>query len=258
MTTEKQTPTRRICLMDEVRGFAVLCMVLHHAMYSVGYLYGIEWGQRLYDFFAILSPLFAGLFVMISGVASQLSRSNLLRGVKLLAVALAMTLVTGLAMPSQIIRFGVLHMLAVCMIVFGLAQKPLKRVPLGLGLSVCTVCFVLTSGLHLAEIPYVGVPFVPQLQVCAYHPVGVWLFPLGIRDLSFFSSDYYPILPWIFAFFAGGLLGRFAAQGRLPEWVYPARVPFFSWIGKHALWIYILHQPVLMGIMSALQWIFGF
>ena len=254
--TIPRTPRRRIHLMDEVRGFAVLCMVLHHALYNVGYLFDFAWGRAAFDFLAVFSPVFACAFVMISGVSSQLSRSNLVRGGKLLAIALLMTLVTALVMPSQTIRFGVLHMLAVCMIVFGLVQKPLQKVPMWLGLAVCAVLFALTAGLHFGMFPYIGVPGVPALQWIAYHPSGKWLFPLGIRTTSFASSDYYPILPWIFVFFAGGLLGRFAAADRLPQWMYRARVPFFSWVGKHALWVYILHQPLLYAIVYVLQLIF--
>ena len=259
MNEQKTAPSRRrICLMDEVRGFAVLCMVVHHALYSIGYLFDVAWGRTLFDVLAVFSPFFATLFVMISGVSSQLSRSNLARGGKLLLISVAMTAVTLIAMPSQAIWFGVLHMLAVSMLVYGLLQKSLRRVPLGVGLAACAVLFFLTAGLHFGLYPYVGVPGVPALQWDAYHPAGKWLFPFGIRTLTFASSDYYPIFPWIFAFFAGGFLGRFAASERLPQWVYPSRAPFFSWIGKHALWIYILHQPILSGIIYILQLIFGF
>ena len=77
----------RIHLMDEVRGFAVLCMVVRHAFYLIGYLFDQPWAQAAFDFFAPVSPLFAGAFVLISGISSQLSHSNWARGAKLLAVS---------------------------------------------------------------------------------------------------------------------------------------------------------------------------
>lgn len=239
----------RIHLMDEVRGFAVLCMVVRHAFYLIGYLFDQPWAQAVFDFFAPVSPLFAGAFVLISGISSQLSHSNWARGARLLAVALGLTLATALVIPEEIIRFGVLHMLAVCMLVFALLQKPLARVPFGVGIAVCMVGFVLTAGLFFAPVPYVGVPGVPLLQICAVSEWGKFLFPLGIQNVGFYSSDYYPVFPWIFVFLAGTFLGRFAAAGRFPQWMYPARVPAFSWMGKHALVIYVLHQPVLYGIV---------
>lgn len=251
----------RICLMDEIRGFAVLCMVVRHAFYLIGYLFDQPWAQRLFDFFAPVSPLFAGTFVLISGISSQLSHSNLRRGAKLMTIALLLTLATALVIPEEIIRFGVLHMLAVCMLVFGLLQKPLARVPMAVGLSLCAVFFILTAGLFFGPVPYVGVPGVPSLQICAVSDWGRFLFPLGIRAVGFYSSDYYPVFPWIFVFLAGTFLGRYAAEGRFPRWMYPARVPFFSYVGRHALLIYVLHQPVLYGIMmlitTVMRWISG-
>lgn len=239
----------RIYLMDEIRGFAVLCMVARHAFYLIGYLFGIQWAQQAFDFFGPVSPFFAGTFVLISGISSQLSHSNRARGLKLLAVALLLTLATALVIPEEIIRFGVLHMLAVCMLIFALLQKPLARVPTGIGIAVCAGLFLLTAGLFFAPVPYVGVPGVPSLQICAVSEWGKYLFPLGIRNVGFYSSDYYPIFPWLFVFLIGTFIGRSAAAGRFPQWTYPARVPAFSWIGKHALVIYILHQPVLYGIV---------
>ena len=261
----------RIHFMDELRGFAVLCMVVRHAFYLIGYMFEREWAQRLFDFFGPASPFFAGAFVLISGISAELSRSNLKRGARLLAIALGMTAVTAIVIPSEIIRFGVLHMLAVCMLTVGLlkrlrpktaqaesAETPkslFDRIPTAAGIAVCAVLFVLTAGLFFGETPYVGVPGVPSLQICALTECK-FLFPLGIRAVGFYSSDYYPVLPWIFLFLIGTFLGRFAAAERFPKWMYPARAPFFSVLGRHALLIYILHQPILYGIMTVLTYFF--
>ena len=105
-------PKARIHMMDELRGFAVLCMVFYHAFYSAAYLLGWQWGKVLLSFFMPAEPYFAGLFILISGISSQLSHSNLIRGLKLLAVAVCVTLVTGFFLPDQIIRFGILHLLS--------------------------------------------------------------------------------------------------------------------------------------------------
>ncbi|MBQ9083959.1 MAG: DUF1624 domain-containing protein [Clostridia bacterium] len=251
-----ESTRRRIHFLDELRGFAVLCMIVQHGFYCIGYVYDYIWARRAFCFFYPATPYFAAAFIIISGMVSQLSRSNVKRGLKLLALALGMTLVTALLLPDCIIMFGVIHMLSVCMILFGLLKKPLEKVNLWVGLAVCAVGFYLTVGLYLPE-PYVGVPGVPALQYSGWQPWAEWLFPLGFRLPDFFSADYYSLLPWIFAFFGGGLLGRFAAQEKLPQWTYKPRIAAFSWVGRHALWFYILHQPLIMAGAEIVEFFIG-
>ena len=67
----------RIHLIDELRGFAIFCMVFYHAFYTVGVLFNIGWAMVLLNFFTPAEPYFAGLFILISGLACNLSYSNL-------------------------------------------------------------------------------------------------------------------------------------------------------------------------------------
>ena len=85
---------RRIYLMDELRGFAVFCMVFYHGFYTLAYLYNLKAGMILLNFFMPAEPYFAGMFMLIAGISSDLSHSNLKRGAKLLGVALVVTLAT--------------------------------------------------------------------------------------------------------------------------------------------------------------------
>ena len=82
--------------MDEIRGLCVLLMIFYHAFYTMSMLFHWELGTKLLVFFSPAEPFFAGLFILISGISSQLSHSNLIRGLKLLGVALALTLVTNI------------------------------------------------------------------------------------------------------------------------------------------------------------------
>lgn len=237
---------RRIYLMDELRGFAVFCMVFYHGFYTLAYLYNIEAGMILLRFFMPAEPYFAGLFMLISGISSDLSHSNLKRGLRLLAIALAVTLVTGLIVPDELIVFGILHFLSVCMILYGLAQPFADRFRFSwIAVFACALLFVCTMGIPRG---YVGLS--PQLGVLLPDSLyrTNWLAPLGIYNESFRSSDYFPLFPWIFVFTAGTVLGKLAREERFPAFMYPSRVPFFSWLGRHALILYIAHQPVIYGV----------
>ena len=241
----KNPAPRRIHLMDELRGFAVFCMVFYHAFYTMAYLYRAAWGEVLLDFFMPAEPFFAALFIFISGVSSDLSRSNLKRGLKLLGLALALTAVTRIAVPDEVIWFGILHFLSVCMILFGLLKPLLGRIPFTWAWpALCLILYFFTK-----PIPYGYLGFGTAVLVPL--PAGLyatnWLAPLGFYNRDFFSSDYFPLLPWGFVFLAGTFLGRFAAKGMLPEFAYRSRAPFFSFLGRHALLVYLVHQPVIYG-----------
>ena len=93
----------RIHLMDEIRGLCVLLMIFYHAFYTMSMLFHWELGTKLLVFFSPAEPFFAGLFILISGISSQLSHSNLIRGLKLLGVALALVIALALFLwPVQI------------------------------------------------------------------------------------------------------------------------------------------------------------
>lgn len=236
----------RIYLMDELRGFAVFCMVFYHGFYTLAYLYNLQAGLILLNFFMPAEPYFAGLFMLIAGVSSDLSHSNLKRGVKLLGIALAVTLVTYFVVPQDVIVFGILHFLAVCMILYGLLKPISDRFRFSwVQIAACAALFLCTKGIsrgYLGLSPQLGV----MLPDVLYRTN--WLAPLGIFNSKFVSSDYFALLPWIFVFAAGTFLGKLAAQGKFPAFAYPSRIPFFSWIGRHALILYIVHQPVIYGV----------
>ena len=247
---------KRIHLMDELRGFAVFCRVFYHGFYTLAFLMGQSWGEWLYRFFMPAEPWFAGLFIFIAGISSNLTHSNLVRGVKLLGVALLVTLATAIAVPDELIVFGILHFLSVCMIAFGLLQLLRRRLgrteepPFRLWpVVVCAVLFIVTR--YLAS-GYLQIPFVLRV----FLPSGwyqAWLAPLGLPGPGFSSADYFPLLPWCFVFAAGTVVGRLAKAGKFPAWTYPSRVPFFSFLGRHALLIYVLHQPVIYGAALLVQ-----
>ncbi|MCI1966609.1 MAG: DUF1624 domain-containing protein [Oscillospiraceae bacterium] len=241
----------RIYLMDELRGFAVFCMVFYHGFYTFGYLFGSDVGIYFFRFFMPAEPFFAGMFLFISGVCSNLTHSNLARGIKLLAVSLGVTLATWIFVPEDVITFGVLHFLSVCMILFGLLKPAADRFRFSwTPVLVCAALYFAARGVPNGYLGYgagLGVPLPQSLYTCD------WLAPLGLTSPNFVSSDYFPLLPWIFVFAAGTFVGKLAKQGRFPEIAYRSQVPILSWFGRHALLLYLFHQPVIYGLCLLLK-----
>ena len=72
------------------------------------------------------------------------------------------------------------------------------------------------------------------------------LTPLGFPYPGFRSSDYFPMLPWFFLYLCGYFLGGVFADH--PRWQRPLTrsLPVLDAIGRKALPIYLLHQPLCM------------
>ncbi len=238
---------RRIILLDEVRGLCVALMVFYHLFYVLGDAFELGFMHTSQKFFEPLQPFFASVFIFISGISSRLSRSNLKRGAKLMCVALGFTAVTVLVLPllgfsGNEIFFGILHLLASCMLIFALIKPLTDKIPPAVGFAVCTVLFFVTFAVpsgFLGLSKSLGVALPDSLYT--FMPAAV----LGFPPDSFHSADYFPLIPNLFVFLAGTFFGVYAARGQLPESFYKGRVPFLSWTGRHALIIYVLHWPII-------------
>ena len=229
----------RFAFLDELRGLAIILMVVYHAFYSLGYVFGSRAGRALFAAMEPVQPFIAGTFILLCGLCCRFSRSNLKRGLKLAGAAALVTLAT-LAMTlfgvDEVIYWGVLHCLACAVLLFALIQKPLGKIP-------ALPQMIIFAALFFAW------RFVPPLPRTGFFP----LYALGFPSATLISSDYFPLIPWLFLFLAGTAIGLYGKQGRFPAWMEPSRVPPLAWLGRHSLLIYLLHQPVLVGLFSLLR-----
>ncbi|MCX6569388.1 MAG: heparan-alpha-glucosaminide N-acetyltransferase domain-containing protein, partial [Candidatus Aminicenantes bacterium] len=74
----------------------------------------------------------------------------------------------------------------------------------------------------------------------------------GLPSQSFSSLDYFPLIPWFGVFLIGVALGKsvYASKRSLLPWRMPPT--FVNFAGRHSLIIYIVHQPVIMGVLYIL------
>ena len=238
---------QRIWEIDFLRGLAIILMVGYHLLFDLGEFRGIK---RFLGFSTDLSSavwtaaqyFFAGLFVVLSGTSSTLSRNNVRRGLRLLAVALALTLGTYLIAvwlhffdPADTIIFGILHCLAVSMLLYGAVFKKVSA-------AANALCGAAVMGLA-ALLPIVGKAFSIRSN---------WLIPFGLPSQSFSSLDYFPLIPWFGVFLIGVALGKsvYASKKSLLPWRIPRK--FVNFAGRHSLIIYLVHQPVIMGVLYLL------
>jgi uncharacterized membrane protein len=237
----------RIWEIDFLRGVSILLVIGYHLLYDLGYYTGMPrflgWSTNLSTVaWTIAQHFFAGLFVLLSGTSSTLTRSNIRRGVRLLAVALALTLATYLIAvwfhlfdPADTIIFGILHCLAVSMLLYGAVFEKVSA-------AANALCGAAVMGLAAL------LPIVRQ----AYSIRSNWLIPFGLPGPSFSSLDYFPLIPWLGVFLIGAALGKsvYASKRSLLPWRMPRN--FVNFAGRHSLIIYIVHQPVIMGVLYVL------
>lgn len=225
---------KRIELIDGARGLSIILMIFYHFFYDLAVFCAFPSWIVYNPLFNFLQPVFAGLFILMSGASAMFSRSNVKRGLKMLAGGLAISLVTWLFDPSLFVRFGILHFMGVAALLFA-ALRPL-----------------------ITKIPYQQYLW-PVLFFLCYFALDrtfdvKYLAFLGFRSPGYASSDYFPVLPWIFVYFMGAWLGARIKAGRMPQWFYETRAPFFAAVGRHTLWIYLLHQPILMGLTYLIRY----
>lgn len=241
---------RRIYMLDELRGFAIICMIFHHTLLDFGDVLHIAWGYTAFNKLCSVQPLFWAIFIVISGICSRLSRNTLKRGLLVLGCALVITLVTAVFMPMfGFIRceiyFGILHCLGACMVITGLLMPLINRINYKAGAAVSLVLFAIFYEIENKTLLF-GLIKLPD----ALYKTNA-LVPLGLHGSSFFSADYFPIIPWIFMFLFGAFFGKLAKEEELPEFMYKRRLPFLCTVGKNSLWIYLAHQPIIYILMFA-------
>lgn len=222
----------RIGIIDAVRGLSILLMVIYHLHFDF-YEQGIMDGNLLFSpLVSFLQTFFASVFILMSGISCRFSRNNLKRGLLMFAAGMVVTLVTAWYDPHLIVRFGILHFLGASAVLFALLEKPLDRLfPQPLLPLLCVALAILTW----------------DLPNHTYRVRWLWMF--GFPPSGFVSSDYFPLLPYIFIYLFGTWLGRLICDKRFPRWFYRFRCPVLEWIGRKTMWVYLVHQPVCMGIV---------
>lgn len=236
----------RVGLLDELRGFAIICMVVYHLMFNLKYIFGLDIPIFFDSWFYAVRMTFAGLFIFISGIVCNYSRSNLKRGVQCFFIAMVFTFVTAFIMPGSPDLFGVLHCLGICMMVYGLSEKAFNKVPASVGIIICVLLFIITYDFQLG---YSGIGGLFRFEMPEALYTSSVLFPLGFPGSGFTSLDYFPLLPWLFLFIAGSFFGVYVKKGVMPAFFYKTHIKFFAAAGRYSLWIYVLHQVIIYPVL---------
>lgn len=238
-------PSRRYQTLDTVRGFALLSMILYHASWDLVYMFGLNWPW--YRSFAahVWQQSICWTFILLSGFCASLGRRQLRRGVTVFLCGALITAVTWLLMPENLVFCGVLTLLGASSLLLVSLKPLLERVPARAGLAGSFGTFLVLRDVNAGSLGFEGF-CIAALPDGLYRNHLTAL--LGFPPADFFSTDYFSLLPWFFLFLTGYFLFRLRPGDRTRE----IRIPLVTAMGRHSLLIYMLHQPVLYGTLTAL------
>jgi uncharacterized membrane protein len=224
----------RIWEIDGLRGVAIFCMVLFHFLFDLNEFAGVAISYRE-GWVYWVGKLAVILFMTVAGISHVLTRNDIKRGLKVSGFALAVTAGSFLFTPQLTIVFGVLHFFA-----FAMLTTPLWR-------QLPNAILLLLTAAAWSGVWWLG-SIDPATNLWAW---------LGIRNEAFTSGDYYPLIPWMGWYWLGMVIGRrwyHERKSLLPEKLL-AKWPFtpLHWAGQQSIWIYLIHQPILVGFIAAWQ-----
>lgn len=238
----KDVSAGRARIFDLLRGISVISMVGFHLCYDLRFIAGrsLPWFEP--PFQDIWRASISWSFIFIAGCMCLYSRDNLRRSCKYLACALAIFLVTWLAAVDVPINFGVIFCMGACTLTYWLLERIAAR-PHGVAAGIILFAgFLALLGLQTGQVWMFGANLaVPKVLYSTE-----WFSWLGFPGPRFSSGDYYPVLPYLLLFLSGASFMASWKKEGLPERLCKPLFPPIEWVGRHALEIYLLHQPILL------------
>ena len=237
----------RYGLLDGIRGFALINMMVYHAVWDLVYLFGCNWRWYGSQGAYIWQQCICWTFILLSGFCQGLGRRRWQRGALVFGGGLALTVVTLIFMPENRVVFGVLTLIGSGVLLMIPLGGLLARLNPLAGLLGSLALFILARNVNSGYLGFEGWRLIAlpsgwyQNLATAY---------LGFPPPGFYSTDYFALFPWIFLFLVGFFLCRLmAGKGWLTclahSWAKP-----LEWVGRHSLWIYMAHQPVIYLLLT--------
>ena len=199
---KQHNASARYALLDELRGLDLVSMMLYHGCWDLVNLFGIQanWYYGLPGH--LWQQSICWVFILLSGFCVQLGHHTMRRGAQVFGAGALVTAVTLLFMPEDKVVFGVLTLLGSAMLLTGLLEKPLRRIPPAAGFAISAVLFALTRNVSAGYLGFGSLRlWLPQTLYANYVTAYFGFYPWW-----FYSTDYFALLPWLFLFWAGYFL----------------------------------------------------
>jgi uncharacterized membrane protein len=240
---------QRLWEIDTLRGITIILMIIYHIIYNLRFFGGYDINLLSPGLF-FLQKTIGSSFLLLVGISltlsynksyskvKELKNSNFIkylkRGTTIFLAGMVITLVSWIFYRQLYIRFGILHLIGLG-IILSYPLIKFKYVNLGLGIILIFIGQIIKDMVFNFS----------------------WLLGLGFMPKNFFTLDYYPLIPWIGVILIGIYLGNTLYNKnklivKIPNLSNLRIIKGLSFLGKHSLLIYLLHQPILIALMYIL------
>ena len=238
---------RRFDTLDTIRGITLVSMIAYHASWDLVYLYGVDWPFYHTAGAYWWQQSICWTFILLSGYCFHLGRHRVKRGLMAFGGGVLVSLVTLFAMPDAPIICGVLTLLGTATLLTVPLDGIFSRIPAGVGFGGSFLLFALLRNVNE---DFLGFERWNLLALPEWLYRNTFTACIGFPHDAFYSSDYFSLLPWVFLFWAGYFFYRLHRPDRGG-----VALPAVTAMGRHSLLIYLLHQPVIYGVLTALDFL---
>ncbi len=230
---------KRLDGLDILRGFAIALMIIFHISYDLNYFDYIDINITQDSFWINFRIVIVTLFLFAVGVSLALTHkdgikwSKVKKRVIILGIsAILISIVTYIIFPNEWVYFGIIHSILILSII-GLLF--INRPYLAL-----TIAILILIGYNFFNFNM--------------HPIFNYLQkPLHLPK---YTVDLAPIIPWLNVVLFGIALVAFKLEHKVFNIkLFRYNNPFLNILkimGRHSLLIYMIHQPIIFGILYAI------
>lgn len=235
----------RLWEIDALRGLAIIMMIVYHLLWDLSALggYAINVYSGFWRYFQVTTAsLFTGLVGVSMALRYQAMREQrkisyapfFWRGAAIFSWGLVVGIVTFLFDPSMYVRWGILHLIGFSIVVsWPLLRFRWPNLALALALLLAGRV-VMRAGLDFSWLDWLGLDASPRQ-----------------------AFDYFPMIPWLSLpllglFVGNSLYAHVARRLPLPALGDAPLIRLLRLMGQNSLLIYLLHQPILLAVLTGL------
>ena len=228
----------RFIELDVIRGSALFLMIFLHLLWDLDFYNVMPLDTTIYS----LNKIVSFTFFLVAGISVSIAYRRksayhvIKHGIWIFNVGMGLTIITLMVIPQRPIYFGVLHCIGLSL----LLSVPFIRFK---KYAVLPAFCAIIAGLVIDAIP-TSSPSIVQL-ILGLHQSNIWQY----------TVDYFPVLPWLGIMLLGIAIGNVAYKDGKRQFKLPNLNPYksarmVSFFGKNSLYVYLVHQPVIIVIIK--------